>query len=323
MLSIRKDDLDNGDVVRQLRFENKLRQYLAKIDGLGVSLRRSSFCAVKSFFESYDMPLKMRRRDWPRGEHLKVVRPVTKAEIRSLLAVSDLHDRAIITFLKDTGLAISDACALRIGHFQEPLEEENLPIPIVGIRKKTRIKFHTFIGPETLRALQVYFDERRRGTQHLDRIGRGVPPETLSEKCCVFRLKTKLKSIPPGHVSKWIRVDLIKRAGLKGISAHSFRRFFETTLENPELGIHPSWIKRMMGHKLTQVERAYSHPSDEQLREAYRKAIPYLRVERRVGEDRLKAMEERLEEKDKRIDRLESLVDVLIDRWEELKKLRR
>jgi len=90
MLSVRKDDLDNGDVVRQLRFENKLRQYLAKIDGQGVSLRRSSFCAVKNFFESYDMPLKMRRRDWPRGEHLKVVRPVTKGEMRSLLAVSDL-----------------------------------------------------------------------------------------------------------------------------------------------------------------------------------------------------------------------------------------
>jgi len=42
-----------------------------------------------------------------------------------------------------------------------------------------------------------------------------------------------------------------------------------------------------------------------------------------VGEDRLKAMEEHIEEKDTRIDRLESLVDVLIDRWEELKKLRR
>jgi hypothetical protein len=46
----------------------------------------------------------------------------------------------------------------------------------------------------------------------------------------------------------YIVSTLVKKAGIKvDVRAHSIRRFFETTFENPEIGIHPAWIKRMMG----------------------------------------------------------------------------
>jgi len=91
------------------------------------------------------------------------------------------------------------------------------------------------------------------------------------------------------------------------------------------LGINPNWIRRMMGHKVQRdAPGHYSDPLtlNHSLVEAYRRAIPYLRVERRVGEERLRAMEEKLEEEHARGERQDAIIDILIQRYEELKKLR-
>jgi len=59
-------------------------------------------------------------------------------------------------------------------------------------------------------------------------------------------------------------------------------------MEQPNLGIHPAWIKRMMGHKLNNEEKAFSHPTAEQLREAYKRAMPVLSfTPRHVLQDRI------------------------------------
>jgi len=114
---------------------------------------------------------------------------------------------------------------------------------------------------------------------------------------------------------------MIARARLRGISAHSFRRFFETSLENPDLAINPAWIKRMMGHKLNRNERAYSHPTNEQLRECARRFMPFLRTQRVIGEERMKAMEERLETYESENEQLRAVLEMILQQQKQIKKL--
>ena len=65
-------------------------------------------------------------------------------------------------------------------------------------------------------------------------------------------------------------------AGIKKVSAHSLRRYFQTTME--EANINVNWIDQMMGHELVNCRGAYSKPTDEQLETAYRKAYNNLRI---------------------------------------------
>jgi len=303
MLSKRSVDLRNGDVQENHYFEARLREYMANLEehGAGLSVMQMSYNSVKSFFDSYGVTLRMRRRDAPKGEYYKPVRPITKSEIRALLAVSDIHERALIMLLKDTGLAVNEVSHLTLQNLQGPsnwrdlLDESRVPIPVVGIRRKTNVHYHTFLGPECVDALRHYFEYREKGTQHLDSKGRGVPAEPLTRNSPVFRCKTMLKPMPSHQITLLVCYT-VEKAGLRNVSAHSFRRFFETTLEQPELGIHPAWIKRMMGHKLGVQDRAYSHPTDKQLREAYQQAIPFLSVQpRHVDEMRIRGLEEVVE----------------------------
>ena len=64
-----------------------------------------------------------------------------------------------------------------------------------------------------------------------------------------------------------------RRSGVK-FSPHDFRRYGQTQLE--EARLPPNWIRKILGHKVKGEENPYSRPKIEQLREAYRKAIPHL-----------------------------------------------
>ena len=57
-----------------------------------------------------------------------------------------------------------------------------------------------------------------------------------------------------------------------------FRRFTETMLEKAKL--HPNWCRKILGKTIKGEENPYSQPKMEELREAYRAAIPYLELTR-------------------------------------------
>jgi hypothetical protein len=57
-------------------------------------------------------------------------------------------------------------------------------------------------------------------------------------------------------------------------SPHDLRRFVQTGLERARL--QPNWIKKILRHKVAGEENPYSQPKIEELREAYRTALPYL-----------------------------------------------
>ena len=69
----------------------------------------------------------------------------------------------------------------------------------------------------------------------------------------------------------------IKLAGLEcQLSAHSFRKFFQTRMESA--GVNPDWIEKMVGRTLAGVRSSYSLPTIQDLFKEYEGAYGSLRV---------------------------------------------
>jgi len=337
LISERVRDLKSDDPYRRVWAENALRRFMAKLrdEGSGYCKMKNIYYSVRNFYDFWGVPLNLKRGDAPRGESGDVF-PVTKDEIRRVLEVADAREAAIVLLMKDSGLAVKEVADLRLKHLGsdgENLSLEDVPIPIVLSRSKTRSQIMTFIGPEAVEALNAYWDLRRRGTSAAYKGFRyeGKRSERLTGESPVIASERGVGKPVSAMTLTHLLTRLFRKAGItRPVSSHSFRRFFKTMLEHPDVGIQPAWIKRMMGHRLTSLEKAYSHPTPEDLREAYRRAIPFLSVKSRPADiQRVRQLEEELEkerqlriEYEARLMRVENILQEVISIRDYLRRRR-
>jgi len=275
ILEQRQKNLRSTDPKIQRTIESYLIKFLAdqKKEGYAPATLQVVFASVRSFFEIHYVPLRMRRGDYPKGESLGVRRANKKAILK---AVENKRNRnkislkAMILFLKDSGLRVSDARLLNYGDIQIPLERGDEIIPITMITQKSKIVAKTFIGKEAIDALKEYLKARRKGN-------RRIPPEPITAKSPLFRtwIGKEVKRIPRESFCSNVRQAFL-RIGEANVSAHSLRKFLQTNLE--VAGVNVNWIDQMLGHRLINSRDAYSKPTDEQLKEAYAKAYPQIKV---------------------------------------------
>ena len=168
----------------------------------------------------------------------------------------------------------------------------------------------TFLHPEAVQSLEDYFDERKSNG------------ERLTSESYVFRssrfIVTELKPRPLSlnaleglmirllQKSKIVRIKTGKRYDLATCTA--MRKRFNTILErNPKI---PVPISQLLMDHTGYMDRHYLKPTEEELFEEYKKAVPdlviddsiRLREENRIKEQKIKELES---DKDKRIDSLE------------------
>ena len=212
----------------------------------------------------------MRKSDYPKGDSNGAKR-ATKDQIFKALnftARNKPTTTALILTFKDSALRVSDMRLLKCDIILDNPDKKI--ISIQRITKKTKLLAKTFIGEEAITALKAYLDKRRKGS-------RNVPPEEITRDSPLFRTWTrgKVKPMSRTNMSTLVRTAFLG-AGIKKVSAHSLRRYFQTTME--EANINVNWIDQMMGHELVNCRGAYSKPTDEQLETAYRKAYNNLRI---------------------------------------------
>lgn len=264
-------------------------------------------------------------------------RAATKDEIKKMIDVSKPRERALILFIKDSGLAEADVARMKLKHLGvHPLGVHGFdsitalkpPVPITLNRKKTGAKTMTFIGPEALEALKTTFEIRMRGSPEIKirrygahEIKGGIPPEELTGESPLFRSygkflrtlknKGKVHHLTPHAISVLVRKATIS-AGIwcEGFSAHALRRYFQTSLEST--GINQNWIKIMMGrHKLPGAEDAYSRPTLEMLQEAYKKAMSNLAISEAVEQrSKVEMLEAQNQELRLKVQKLESKIAI-------------
>jgi len=292
----RREDLRSEDASVRKRFEGLMIRFDVRLreKGLKGGSRRFIWSCVKSFFAENDLDLKFKARTVPVGGS-EDVRAATKDDIRTLLNIANVRERAIIMFAKDSGLSEIDIADLNVGDVD--LEKSEY-VQIRARRRKTGVKILTFIGPEAIKYLTAYQDYRKAGTQK-------IFPEKVGPESPLFRQdRPTVERIHPNNISTRLNA-LNKSAGLKGVTPHSFRRYFQTRLE--AAGVHKNWVKRLMGHKMSGGEDnlTYSRPIEEELQGAYMKAYHELAVETSdIDMEKLHELEKKVNSKDEIIEAL-------------------
>ena len=267
----------NPDVKIQRRIESQFLRYIAtkKKEGYATATLQIMYASIRSFFEMHYFPLRIRRGDHPEGDSNGVKR-ATKTAILKVLnnkkARNKITTKPAVLFIKDSGLRISDVIRLNCAFFLDALEKNPNTdlIEIHVITQKTKLLAKTFIGKEAIDALKEYLEKRRKGS-------RNVAPETITRESPLFKVwkRGKVRRISRHSFSTLLRQAFLNVKEDK-MSAHSLRKKLQTDLEKG--GINSNWIDQILGHKLINSRDAYSLPTDEELKEAYAKAYPYIKV---------------------------------------------
>ena len=239
-------------------------------EGLSAATARQLGKSVISFFDSQNMTFFLRTRDKPKVYN-NGQRVILKDQIRKIWdRVGDEHrlrNRAMITFLKDSGLRISDMGNLDISDFtgarnviNEAGETFKAFEPIRVVKTKTIAYVH--IGPEAIKDIDTYLEEERTGYSEddplfIDRTGNRI--KTVNTSTIIYKLAKKLKNS-------------------NRISAHSLRKHFQVAFESS--GVAKNWIGKYQGRIVGDSSRAYSQPEDVEgtLTKAYIDAYDSLRI---------------------------------------------
>lgn len=198
----------------------------------------------------------VRRVEPPKAEQ-RIILPLSRAEIDSLLACAATPDRrrnyisnsarsrAIILFLLDTGVRASELCSLTLGDIQGDY------VTVMGKGAKER---GIPLSPRTSRALMDYLDLR---------------PDALRQ--------SPLFSVVGGHpmtrfnLLKWLH-RLGERAGVPNVHPHRFRHTFAVNyLRN---GGDALSLKRLLGHSCLDMVQRYVLLATEDLAAIHRRASP-------------------------------------------------
>jgi integrase len=310
LISERIQDLKQDDVRIRGRHEDLALKYFQTIKSRGSGVNTLAY--LKSFYRYNYVPLQCKV---PQRWRVTSEKVPTQGEIRKMMSVSDMRDRAMIAFLAQSGVRDSTLCRLTYGDVSADLEAGKVPVHIKIMPRNAKGKeakgYDTFIGPESVEALREYFDSRRKGTPYTqpERIhadsplfrrarSNGNPNEILPINEDIIQVQVSGAAVKAGviepkkHPGEWSQVR-----------PHCLRKFYQTSLERA--GIPQNWVKRLLGHKLPKSEDPYSKPTLEDLRKAYERAIPHLALNDTTIE--LAAQQETIQDLRARLEKVEAI----------------
>jgi Site-specific recombinase XerD len=239
LYEMRKSDLASEDTRDRGNVDRRIKIQMSELQKAGYSANSIKVFvrSLTSFFDSQGLPLKIRPRDIPRGavngQKLAMIRDIKKMWDYAPTE-SKLKTRALLAFAKDAGLRVGDISRLDMKHYLDAKRiEVNDEIFVVFNpfeTQKSATPAFVHIGPETVNALDLYLGER----------GQPSPDEPLF----LNRFGDRCSEDSVG----WIFRRLAKTLGIKGVSAHSFRKYHTTMLQSA--GLNDSWIKCLQGKSI-------------------------------------------------------------------------
>jgi integrase len=322
-LKVSRDDylsLLTGD---PLLIQSRIIDFITccKSKGLAPATIHVNLAAVKHFYEMNDIELKWKKIHRYEGEMHRVVedRAYTHDEIKRMVDVADIRDKALVLLLASTGMRLGAIPPLQIKDLSA-IEIEGFSLYQIEVYKRYKESYITYCTPEARQAIDSYLEYRRRSG------------ERLQDRTPLFRkLFDKYDSIQVAHpvpvadsTIKHVIEELLIKTGIRlpvrlteeeiaaGKTAkrtvlpaiHGFRKFAITNMIRAKLEYNAR--ERIVGHTLKTLDLNYDRREQEELLQEYIKALDYLTIssEKRLAQENqiLQIDRSRLEE---RIDRLE------------------
>ena len=301
IIAERKSHLKSDDETLRRQHEEMLMGHFNKLaESKSRNSAVNSFKTIKSFYKHNYVDLKLIS---PKTWSSNTDRIPSLEDLKKMIDVCETPlQKAVILFSAQSGQRSGVVTAITYGMVKKQLENGDNPISIhvsgnlkdkKGNRiNKNRQEYIFFIGSDTINALQIYINFMKNlGHEFKDDSPIFVTPRKYRRFGGTKKEKATFKSVDREALNLLVRRSAIK-AGLMDdnctkdangrtrypIHHHCLRKSWQTAMEQG--GIAKAWYEFMMGHSLGQLDRAYSKPTVEQLKEAYKRAEPYLSISR-------------------------------------------
>jgi integrase len=311
--------LEEYDSMRDRDFRRKYAQYVRGYvsqlteEGYANCTINSAITAVKSFFKYNDLPLGY----VPIGR--KIVkyhnRDIMKEEVKKILAVSRLRDKAFFCLMAQTGLRPETLCKLQLKHLQPDLVKDTIPMKIdvpQNIAKGKYRSYFTFAAEESVKYLKAYFTTR----------------PNIDSNDLVFTAHGSAKPASRQSLSGIFRmtIERLKKKGLmdfeqeeegkpRTIRLYSLRKFFRKYAHQAGFEFVQFW----MGHVVQAGQEEHYRPRDVEFhRKLYtEKAMAFLRLEQPTPTETDKVIQKQAV----KIEMLEHKLEEYDQRWERMDKI--
>lgn len=223
--------------------------------------------AIRSFYK-YNYTLL--RSVTPKAR-AKTIFPITIEEFKQIDEMVIPRDRALLRFMKDSGLSTEDVVVFNYGDIKKEFEEGKDFIHLRAVRQKMQINYNTFIGPNAVEALKFYFQIRKqKGEVFSD--GTPLFPSSVSKDGKYERLTvSSVRTV----------FDRIKRKTGITVSPHRIRKLFSSRLSAKVR--HPVVLKHWMGHGTGgDVEGSYVLPPLNEQLEIYKDAYSEIDIKPKI-----------------------------------------
>jgi integrase len=261
--------------------ETEVSQFIGYLQDKGLSNNaiRMYFAAVQNFLKYKQVAVSMSFINVPppvskktNGKHEWHIEHVKKF----VDAASSYRDKAIITCIFQSGLAVNEICDLNYGDIQDEFEAGILPLCLKLVRQKTNVEFKTFFGRDAVKYLRLYLETR----------GELKPEDPLFTKERARGGEERITTVLIEQFFSEIanKVDFVKvrENHYNPARPHSLRAAFNSRLVNKiDKDLREFW----MGHAIGGVARAYLTMPTDEMRKLYMTAETYLKIERTSQEE--------------------------------------
>jgi len=249
----RLGDLRSNDPLRFRRMEKMVETQMNEMvrAGKAPSTAKSLKKAVSLFFEAINLPLRIRVKNTPNGGVVgqKMMRADHQRElITSQNRLNRKRNTAILLTGKDSGLRIGDIQRLTIEAYERAetvFNEIEEPFKKFDpeITQKCKIIAHIHLGPESIKAIDEYLEERKE---------KGL----IAGKPTLFINRTKEAFGGDSMGNMIAHQCTLMGAKFRRLSSHSLRKFHRTMLQKARMP--DSWIDKLQG----KIPDTYSRPEE-------------------------------------------------------------
>lgn len=265
LIDERSKEVLSKNIKVRFRAEDSLKAFVNNTKG-GATL--GSF--IKSFYRANHLPLEVSiQRGPPKREIEKIP---DNEQLFKLCTIAQGPLRPLLYLMIESGARIGSVLQLKFGHIKEDYEADKIPCSVRFPSKITKgnIPYVAFVGRDTVNSLREFIKIRQRQGEQITNdsyLFVSKNRKALSKTTTIVRI---------GRLA--FRAGIISNSkGLKEFHPHVLRKRAQTILEGSSIPLN--WVDYLLGH----VPRgssagAYSRPTEEQLRDSYRVALPKLAI---------------------------------------------
>jgi len=279
MIFLKCTNYDDLLRIEPRKLEGLIRDYIVYMrEGkrLAHATMSSRIAAISHFLHMNDVQINWKKIKKYMGKHRNIVedRPYQREEIKKLIDLAPLRDKAIICLMASSGMRRGALPRLRLRDMNRIDKYGLLKFTVYKNESESYITYYT---PECTKIIDEYL-------QYRSSLGEKLVPSTPLFRQIFDGVLQVNKPLPISDYSISLMISrLLKDSRVRQpppaasihteiMQTHGFRKFFKTTCINS--GMNPLYSEYLMGHR-SGLTKSYFKPTDRELLEGNDKALGY------------------------------------------------